>query len=233
VTRARVAVVAHRGDPYHHRENTLPSIRSALRKGADVVEVDVKLTEDGVPVLLHDVTLDRMWRNPAPVATLTSDELFKATGGGVPSLVDGLDELRLHGGASRLLLDLTQADQVATTVAAVRDAGLDERVYYCGQLAAMRAVRALNADAEIAMTWTTSVRPAQSLLTDLRPRWINLRFGLVDASTVVWARDHGLLVAAWTADWERSMSRLISYGVHAITTNRLSALQRLMSRHAC
>lgn len=57
----RVTVVAHRGDPYVHRENTLPSVRSALHKGADVVEVDVRLTRDGVPVLLHDATLERLW----------------------------------------------------------------------------------------------------------------------------------------------------------------------------
>lgn len=221
--------VAHRGDPYHHRENTLPSVRSALLKGADVVEVDIRLTRDGVPVLLHDATLDRLWKNPSEVTELTSDGLFKATGGRVPSLADALGELCTHA-SGRMLLDLTEADQAAPAVAAVRDAGAAERVYYCGELSAIRRVRALDPDAEIALTWKTSLRPADSVLDGLAPRWLNLRFGLVDPPTVAWAREHGLLVGAWTADWRRSMTRLLNLGVDAITTNRLDALQRVLAR---
>lgn len=227
-----VAAVAHRGDPYHHRENTLPSVRSALRKGADAVEVDVRLTADGVPVLLHDPTLERLWGHPEPVAGLTLDELFKATGGGVPTLAEALAELVRDDGPARLFVDLTRADQAAPAVAEVRAAGAAERVYYCGELVAMRAIRALDPEAEIAMTWKTSVRPADSLLAELAPRWLNLRFGLADPSTVAWAHDRGLLVSAWTADWERSMSRLIAAGVDAITSNRLAALRRVIARRA-
>lgn len=221
--------VAHRGDPYVHRENTLDSVRSALRKGADVVEVDVRLTSDGVPVLLHDETLERLWRHPEPVAELTSDEVFKITDGGVPALADALTEVGEHATA-RVLLDLTAADQALAAVTAVRDSGLGDRAYYCGEPAAIRRVRALDPDAEIALTWKTSLRPAQELLSELSPRWLNLRFGLVDGPTVAWAREHGLLVAAWTADWERSMSRLLAHGVDAITTNRLDALRRRIAR---
>ena len=230
VTPRPVTAVAHRGDPYHERENTLASVRSALRKGADAVEVDVRLTLDGVPVLLHDRTLDRLWRHPAPVATLTADELSKATDGGVPTFADALDELLGHGGRSRMLLDIADTAGIAPVMAAVREAGADDRVYYCGAMAAMHEVRAMDAAAEIALTWTTSLRPAESLLTGLAPRWINLRFPLVDPATITWARERGLLVAAWTADWNRSMSRLLAAGVDAITTNRLDALQRLLDK---
>ena len=79
-------------------------------------------------------------------------------------------------------------------MAAVREAGAAERVYYCGSMAALHEVRAADAGAEIAMTWTTSLRPAGSLLADLGPRWLNLRFALADPATIAWARDHGLLV---------------------------------------
>ncbi|CAM5660556.1 Adenine deaminase [Streptomyces griseoloalbus] len=51
-----LTAVAHRGDPYRLRENTLASLRSALHRGADAVETDVRLTHY-VPVLLHDETL--------------------------------------------------------------------------------------------------------------------------------------------------------------------------------
>ncbi|CAG7609759.1 glycerophosphodiester phosphodiesterase [Actinacidiphila bryophytorum] len=218
--------VAHRGDPYVHRENTLPSVRSALLKGADAVEVDVRLTLDGVPVLLHDPSLDRLWGHPQAVAGLTSDEVFKLGGGQLPTLHDALAELLRHA-RGRMLLDLTGADQAAPSLAAVRDAGAQERVYYCGEATAMRAVRDADPAAEIALTWKTSAWPAPALLAAVAPRWLNLRFGLVDAGTVAYARERGLLVAAWTADWPRSMRRLLALGVDSVTTNRLTALQRL------
>ncbi|SHM67772.1 glycerophosphodiester phosphodiesterase [Actinacidiphila paucisporea] len=218
--------VAHRGDPYVHRENTLPSVRSALLKGADAVEVDVQVTSDGVPVLLHDPSLDRLWGHPRAVAGLTRDEIGRLTGGAVPTLGDALAELARHA-HGRMLLDLTDTGQVGPTLAAVRAAGAGERVYYCGGATAMRAVRDADADAEIALTWKTSAWPAPALLAEVAPRWLNLRFGLVDPPTVAYAREHGLLVAAWTADWRRSMRRLLALGADAVTTNRLTALQRL------
>ncbi|BBB00499.1 putative glycerophosphoryl diester phosphodiesterase [Actinacidiphila reveromycinica] len=225
-----VAVVAHRGDPYVHRENTLPSVRSALDRGADVVEVDVRLTRDGVPVLLHDPTLERLWGVAAPVASLAYQEVAEATGGGVPSFADALAELLRRPGPARMLIDLTEAAQAPAAVAAVREAGAADRVYYCGKLSAMREVRALEPAAEVAMTWTTSARPAGTLLDGLAPRWLNLRFGLADPATVAWAHDRGLLVAAWTADRRRSMARLVAAGVDAITTNRPEVLLRLRGR---
>lgn len=218
--------VAHRGEPYLHRENTLPSVRSALLKGADAVEVDVQVTLDGVPVLLHDTDLDRLWGHPHAVAGLTSGEVAELSGGQLPTLRDALAELGRHA-HGRMLLDLTGADQVAPALDAVRAAGAQERVYYCGGTAAMRAVRDADAAAEIALTWKTSAWPAPALLAAVAPRWLNLRFGLVDEPTVAFARRHGLLVSAWTADWPRSMRRLLALGVDSVTTNRLAALQRL------
>lgn len=50
---------AHRGDVQHYPENSLEAILSALMMGADVVEIDVRLTKDNVMVLMHDATLKR------------------------------------------------------------------------------------------------------------------------------------------------------------------------------
>jgi glycerophosphoryl diester phosphodiesterase len=55
----RPAVVAHRGDSFHAPENTLEAARLARLAGADAWELDVQLTRDGVPILLHDESLVR------------------------------------------------------------------------------------------------------------------------------------------------------------------------------
>ena len=93
-----VTAVAHRGDPYRVRENTLASLRSALERGADAVEIDVRLTRDGVPVLLHDSTLKRLWDHDRPLAALSSDEVRGSPAGGVPTLAEALEATGRAGG---------------------------------------------------------------------------------------------------------------------------------------
>lgn len=52
-------VVAHRGDSAHEAENTIPAFGSAIAAGADVVEFDVRMTADGVAVVMHDPDVSR------------------------------------------------------------------------------------------------------------------------------------------------------------------------------
>lgn len=53
-------LVAHRGYTRHYPENTLLAIDGAIAAGARYIEVDVQLSRDGVPVLFHDATLERL-----------------------------------------------------------------------------------------------------------------------------------------------------------------------------
>lgn len=217
-----VQAVAHRGDPYRHRENTLPSLRSAVRAGADAVEMDVRLTADGVPVLLHDPTLKRLWGRTGTLAEATADRLPA----GIPTLHAALAATV----GARALLDLTEPASVAPVLAAVREAGARERTYYCGEASAMLAVRDRDPAAEIALTWKTAATLPPLLLHEVRPRWINPRFGLVTPEFLAWAHGRGLLVGAWTVDTRRSMRRLERLGVDAITTNRIGVLRKQLDR---
>ncbi|MFD3512237.1 glycerophosphodiester phosphodiesterase [Streptomyces sp. NPDC058657] len=220
---AAVLVVAHRGDPYRFRENTLPSIRSALEQGADTVEVDVRLTRDEVPVLLHDETLERLWGHDRWLVDLTKAELDALTGGGVPTLREAI----LAAGAHRLLVDVPDGAHdamVRKVVGVVREAGAGERTYYSGGPTAMLHVRAADPHAETALSWTSVAPPRPALVEALRPKWLNYRFGLVDRPLVDRAHRDGLLLAAWTADTRRTMRRLLAAGVDAITTNRPETL---------
>ena len=55
----RMASDAHRGDVQNYPENSLPGILSALMLGADVIEIDIRLTKDNIMVLMHDASLKR------------------------------------------------------------------------------------------------------------------------------------------------------------------------------
>lgn len=72
VERARVGPIAHRGGK---PENTLAAIRSAKAHGASGVEVDVRFTKDGHPVLIHDSTVDRTSDGSGYVHEMTLEEI--------------------------------------------------------------------------------------------------------------------------------------------------------------
>ncbi|MER7178743.1 glycerophosphodiester phosphodiesterase [Streptomyces hyaluromycini] len=221
-----VTAVAHRGDPYRFRENTLDSLRSALRRGADAVETDVRLTRDGVPVLLHDETLKRLWEHDRPLRTLSADEVRGLTAGGVPTLAEALAATE----GSRVMLDLPgdpSERAVARIVAVARECGATERVYYTGDAVAMLAVRAADPSAEIALTRKTLAPARPALLDAIRPRYLNYRFTLLDPELVEHIHHSGYSISCWTPDTRRSLRRLLDMGVDSITTNRVDVLNAL------
>lgn len=223
--------VAHRGDPYRHRENTLPSIVSAIAAGADLVEVDVQLSRDGVPVLLHDPTLERLWADPRPVARLTVDQLAELGSPDVriPTLAEALKTI-VDGPGARLLIDLDEPGPAAATWATVTDLGAEDHVAFCGPVAAMAAIRELAPQTRIALTWKQPRLPGRTVLDDLRPHYLNPPFGLVNDRLVREARDAGLAVSTWTVDTRWTMRRVLKAQVASVTSNRISVLRSVIDR---
>lgn len=72
-----VLVVAHRGDWKDAPESSLLSIESCIAKGADIVEIDVRMTKDGQFIVLHDDSLDRTTNGTGSVGASTLAEIRK------------------------------------------------------------------------------------------------------------------------------------------------------------
>lgn len=74
-------IIAHRGASAYAPENTLPAFALALEQGADALELDVHLSADGVPMVIHDPTLERTTDRPGAVALLAADQIREADAG--------------------------------------------------------------------------------------------------------------------------------------------------------
>ncbi|XP_066546440.1 glycerophosphodiester phosphodiesterase 1 [Amia ocellicauda] len=70
-----VSVLAHRGGGHDAPENTLAAIRKASENGATGVELDLEFTADGVPILMHDDTVDRTTNGSGPLSQLHYSDL--------------------------------------------------------------------------------------------------------------------------------------------------------------
>lgn len=100
------ALVAHRGYALRYPENTLESLRAAIRAGAGYIEFDVQITADHVPVLLHDPDLWRTGGDERVVMDLTLDQLWK---------IEVNEDRRFHGSYSGVRVP-TLEDAVALIV---------------------------------------------------------------------------------------------------------------------
>jgi len=96
-----VAIYAHRGASAELPENTLPAFARAVELGADGIELDVHLSADGVPVVIHDESVNRTTNGTGNVAELSLDQLKALDAGNgapIPTLAEVLDLVggRLH-----------------------------------------------------------------------------------------------------------------------------------------
>lgn len=134
-------VASHRGDKHGAPENTLEAMRLALLTDAEFVETDLQLTADGVPVLMHDWTVDRTTDGSGPVWSHTWKQLSALDAGSWYSAafrgarVPRLDEfLDLVGPSEkRIILELKgswTAEQLRPVAAEIASRRLDHRVLF-------------------------------------------------------------------------------------------------------
>jgi myo-inositol-1(or 4)-monophosphatase/deoxyribonuclease-2 len=221
---------AHRGDSSRLRENTLVAIQAAIDAGAEVVEIDVRLTEDNQVVVIHDSTLERLWGISASVKDRNWDFISKLGEGDdrIPLLIEVLQ--LFIGSNSILMIDMEEAEPAELAHSVIATGPLDPtQIYWCGNLDGMKRIRALSNEARIWLPWNELGMPTQELITEVTPEFINLHYSFVNRARIAEFHNMGLKVAVWTVDDEATMRWAIAIGVDSITTNQLSALQNLLA----
>jgi glycerophosphoryl diester phosphodiesterase len=233
-------VVAHRGTSGPAPENTRAAIERVIDIGVDMVEVDVQLTKDGVPILMHDERLERTTTGRGLVTDHTWAEIEPLDNGAwrgpefvgerVPSLAEVLESTR---GRMPMNLDFKTSDVAAPGVAVVRDAGLTADVVISGcqvecfeiiAKAASEITTLLNLEDPLAgldpVEARAVVRRGMNVAAEFGAAGINLHHSLVDAALVASADEVGLDVWVFTVDDVPRFAELIDSGVTAVTTNR-------------
>ena len=117
----RPLVISHAACGGHAPENTLAGIRKAIDLGSDAIEIDVQASADGVPVLMHDLTVDRTTSGSGTVAKMAFAELRALDAGGepVPSLAEAL---AITKGRALLVMELKQPGIQEAVAGVVREA---------------------------------------------------------------------------------------------------------------
>jgi len=220
-------VIAHRGASGCCPENTLLAFETGLNQGADALELDVRLSADGIPVVIHDADVARTTNESGPVAGFTARELAQldaGSGQGIPQLEEVLttfanapliievketaaavavaDTLQRHGAGNRVLVGSFERQALHP----LRNAGFAS--------AASRGETArfwLGAR----IGWAPKGRGFAAFTVPVR----HGRVTVVDAAFAKWAGRRSKPVHVWTVDDRSEAERLRTIGVQGIITN--------------
>ncbi len=217
---------AHRGGAALAPENTIDAFDNGLALGADGLELDVRLSRDGVVVVHHDRTLDRTTGLEGAVVDRTAAELARA---GVPSLGEVLARHR----NARIAIDLKVNSRAlaASAVDVVRRHDAIDRVslgaFGLGVLRAVREIEpaiATSAAREevrwaLYRSWVGWPVRNVSYAGYQVPEWAG-RTRVVSPRFVTSAHAAGLSVQVWTVDNESDARRLLDWGVDGLITDR-------------
>lgn len=166
---AGLMIAAHRGAHSRAPENSLAAIEAAIAEGADIVEIDIAVTRDGTPVLMHDRTVDRTTTGKGRVEDKTTSEIASLRQKAHDGL--GSDEApptlarALAVACGRILVDLDlKSDRLGPIVETVNASGMRATsLYFDSDPAVLARVRALDPAARVMVRLTTDMPLAELL----------------------------------------------------------------------
>ena len=239
-------VVAHRGASSERPENTLAAYEAAVAAGADAVELDVRLTADGVPVLLHDADVGVTSDGHGQVHRLPLADVkrLRVRGEEVPTFAEAVRLLSGRIGLDVEIKNLPGEESFDSPKEAAVEAVLrvlDEEAWSGPLLVCsfnwLSIERVRERAPEIATGFLTiaAIDPRAALVYAVREGHAFVLphvEGLIPAgpSFVQEAHDQGVRVGTWTVDDEDRLAELYGWGVDAIASNDPSLAVRVRDR---
>jgi len=231
----RVLVAAHRAAHDAFPENSMAAIERAISLGVDIIEIDVRVTKDGVPVLMHDDSVDRTTDGTGKVKELTFAQIGtlhlvgpddKPTGHRVPTLSEAM---RAASGRILVDLDLKTGDVEPTLSRIVETGTLGQSLFFNGNYAYLQKFLAITPDV-LVMPRAHSTEQAGVAVATFKPEVIHIDPGFnTDATYKAALRSDSRLWINALGDPDRLVAQgkakegidpLLAYGASIIQTDR-------------
>lgn len=224
---------AHRGASGHAPENTLPAFELAYKLRADGIELDVQLSKDGVPVVIHDERIDRVSDGTGWVKDYTLEELrtfnfnkvFPAYGRvTIPTLSEVYDQMKETDMIINLELknsEIFYADLEKKILKLAEAHGISERLIYSSfNHYSMKKIKQLKPDAKIAFLYSNGILDIAEYADKyhayaVHPSCKNLKY----PNIVKECHNKNIKVHVWTINEQTDFERMRELGVDAVITN--------------
>ncbi|GAA1704109.1 glycerophosphodiester phosphodiesterase [Microcella alkalica] len=231
-------IAGHRGDRATAPENTIPAIQAALDSSMEFVEIDVRTTLDGEPVLIHDETLERTTTGTGLVEERLWAELRELDAGTwyapewagtrIPHFDDFIDVFTISRKKALVeLKDIWSEDELESIVSAIYVAGVQDRIVFASfEIGTLHNLaRAAPNLPRVVLRRTLPADPVR-LAQYYGAAAVMTRLAEVRARPEVVGAMHeaGLGIMLYTLNSEESWSEALAYGVDGVVTDEPSAL---------
>jgi len=213
-------IIAHRGASAYEPENTVKAFERAIELGADAIELDVRLSKDGIPIVLHDETLERVAGVNVRVRELPLSEIKKFRVFGSEPIPTLEEVLASFAPRIPVFIELKEVEAVKPVAEIVKHLGVTERVALISfHLEALRAIKSIAGDFITGLIISRRIYSLKNFL-HLDIEAILPRYDVVSPRLVREAHAHGLKVYAWTVNDPAIAVRMIGFGVDGIATDK-------------
>lgn len=234
--------IAHRGACHVMPENTIPAMRRAVELGADMIEFDLRMTRDGIPVLLHDPTIDRTSNGTGKPGDYTLAELKTFNFGKmnnclpddfiqIPTFEEILAEFREQCGMNIQVYADSENDLKAILDLYKKYDMYDRGFLALSTFAAAERSKAIDPKADFGILEGWKERSLPERLIQCRNAGARfaqpIRVSLTPESLPT-ARKIGLLANVFVANTEEEILPLIKDGASGILTNHIDVLVKLV-----
>jgi glycerophosphoryl diester phosphodiesterase len=220
-------VYGHRGAAAEYPENTLPGFRRALELGIEGIELDVHLSKDGVPVVIHDETVDRTTNGKGAVADLTVAELRALDAGEgehVPTLAEVLDLV-----GDELVVDIEIKANAAGEAVLDEVRGRDTRWLISSfDWDVLRYVRSVDKDAEIWVLALGATDDALETVEELGATALALWQRAIDEDIAKMLIEKSVPFWPWTVNDPDQARQLLEWGAFGICTDEPTKLKEAL-----
>jgi glycerophosphoryl diester phosphodiesterase len=216
----QVLRIGHRGAAGHAPENTLAAIQKGIAIGVDFVEIDLRRTEDGVLVALHDETVNRTTNGRGRVDRLSLQDVKKLNAGNGETIPTLEEVFKVTAGRAGLMLELKVEGTAKQTVESVREARFKDPVIYASFLHdELSHARTVDPEACLMVLFGRLPHDPVSRAMEFRPSYVGLRHDRVTRHLVDAFHRLELLVFVYTADRPDDIQHGLSLGVDGVISN--------------
>ncbi len=218
-------IIGHRGARAVEPENTFRAIREGM-KCADYVEIDVRLSKDRVPVIIHDATLNRTTDGTGPVSSYTVRELRKFDAG-KGEKIPALEEVcLLVTGRCGLFCEIKEQGSEEEVCRVLSRAGPKNVYIVSFHPASLRTAQALLPSARTGLIISGTVDNLPELAVNLGVHAVLLKWNLVNPDLVLACHDRNLEVISWTLDTPAEFGEAGTLGIDGLATDDPCAARR-------
>jgi len=220
-----MAIYAHRGASIEQPENTLAAFRRAIEIGAPGIEIDVHLTADGVPVVIHDSSVDRTTNGEGQVAELTLAQIREFDAGNGERIPTFRETLDVVAGRCKLDIEVKASDAAAAVLAEIAHYPNLDWLISSFRWDSLEFVREQDPDAELWVLSYDATPEAVAMGKKLGASALNLAYSFVNKDVVDRVKAEGIDVGVWTINDVDEAKRQREYGVVAICSDDPEALR--------